>query len=105
MVEQSKPYQALLSISDLSFKLQRKKEDSVFLHKGTSSIWTKLPLSSVLSHAGNIIDLQYSLKPDKATKMGLQNMLNLLLQYRAASQQIPCNVEEMIGNLGHENRP
>lgn len=79
--------------------LQRKKQDSVFLHKGTSSIWTKLLLSSVASHAGNIIDLQYPLKPDKATKMELQNMLNPPLKYPAASEQIPCNVEGMIGNL------
>ena len=83
--------------------LQRKKQDFVFLHKGTSPIWTKLLLSSVPNHAGNIIDLQYPLKPDKATKMVLQNMLNPLLKY-LASEQIPCNVEEMIGNLGHKRK-
>lgn len=76
----------------------------MFLHKGTSSIWTKLLLSSVPSHAGNIIDLQYFPKPDKATKKGLQNMLNRLLKYFAASEQISCNVEEMIQNLGHKRQ-
>lgn len=81
--------------------LQRKKQDSVLPHKGTSSIWTIL-LASVPSHAGNIIDLQYPLKPGKATKMGLQNMLIPFLNYLAASEQIPCNIEEMIGNLGHK---
>lgn len=84
--------------------LQRKKQDSVFLHKGTSPIWTKLLLASVPSHAGNILDRQDPLKPDKATKMGLQNMLIPILKYLAASEQIPCKVEETIGNLGHKRK-
>jgi len=49
-------------------------------------------------------DLQSPLKPDKATKMRLTNMLNTPLNYLAASQQIPCKIEEMIGNWGHKKK-
>lgn len=48
--------------------------------------------------------MQYPLKPDKATKMGLQNMLTPILKYLAASEQIPCSTEEMIGNLGRKRK-
>lgn len=50
------------------------------------------------SHAKNIIDVQYPLRPDKAIKIMLQNMLDPFIMYLTPSEQISCNVGEMVGN-------
>lgn len=46
MVAENKLYKALLNILDLSVMLQRKKQNLMFLHKGTMSIWTKFVVSA-----------------------------------------------------------